>query len=138
MVPPGITLYFYIADGQGLPNSVGQKVDQLVNSRGTVAPVEIVNAGSSLKNYHLYDWQAGGYLNLKGSSKANENYLSTKQGGGWALSDILAHIKTKAEVAEVHWSACRSHETRADPVDFPASDPKYKGAWGALATQKTP
>ncbi|MGR9000576.1 MAG: putative adhesin [Gammaproteobacteria bacterium] len=126
IIPRGITLYFYIAHGQPLPNSIGQQVDQFVNTGRTIAYVgHPLRAGEECYPYHLYNHRGGGYLNLKMTSKANPNYISHPGPGGRALEDILKMISLSCEDAHVHWSACRSIEDDSDPEDFPEDQPAY-------------
>ena len=134
-VPVGITIKFYIDDTQGLPNSVGQLVDQVLAGGRPPLAKETVRAGATIHDYHLYSGKAGGYLNLSMSSNANPRYITTNdKDEGIALSQIVSEVMRQTPNAVIHWSACRSVE--ADGARFGWSKPKYKGALKTLATKK--
>jgi hypothetical protein len=133
-VPTGITIKFYIADTQGLPNSVGQRVDRILSGGPAPAATETFTAGQELDDYHLYSSKAGGYLNLGMSSAANPRYISTTDKNvGIALSDICQRILNTTPVAVIHWSACRSVENDGDTFGW--SQPVYNNGLGMLASK---
>ncbi len=126
-VPSGITIKFYIRDGDSLPNSIGQEIDRIIG--GGTAPVatETVVGGATCRNYHLYSSRAGGYLNLGMSSSANPNYITTNdKENGMGLKEIATMVARKSHSATIHWSACRALENDGD--SFGWSKPKYSNA----------
>ena len=133
-VPAGITIKFYIADTEGLPNNIGQKVDKILSGGAAPPATETFTAGQELHNYHLYSSKAGGYLNLGMSSGANSRYISTTDKDvGIALSDICKTIAAQTPFAVIHWSACRAVENDGDVFGW--SKPSYNGKLGALASK---
>jgi Putative adhesin Stv domain len=133
-VPAGITIRFYIADTQGLPNNIGQQVDRILAGGAAPPATETFTAGQDVDDYHLYSPKAGGYLNLGMSSGANPRYISTNDKNiGLALSDICAQIVRQTPVAVIHWSACRSVENDGD--SFGWSQPVYNGSLGVLSSK---
>ncbi|MHC4957264.1 MAG: putative adhesin [Planctomycetota bacterium] len=130
-VPSGITIRFYVADGQSLPNTTGQKIDQVLAGGDAPGAVETVGSGQSCSDYHLFSSRAGGYLNLKMSSMANSRYITTTDKDvGVALSEICRLVRNRHPNAVIHWSACRSHEP--DNMRVSHSKPKYSPALLAL------
>ena len=115
VVPQGITLSFYVVDTVGLENKVGQNVDGFAKGQ---PPVEVLNGGTSVKNYKLYpaagakNVQVGGfyydfnYLALGTHPKFDSKAIVTTDPNGVLLSDILA--RPVCRNADVHWSCCRS------------------------------
>jgi hypothetical protein len=122
-VPNGITIYFFVPDGASLPNSVGQRVDQVLTGGAAPAPTETIAGGSPCWDYRLFSSKAGGYLNLAMSSGANPRYITTNnKDNGIKLSKIVADIIAKSPAAEIYWSACRSLETGTDVFDWDKPD----------------
>jgi len=123
-VPKGVTIYFFVADGQSLPNSIGQQVDQVLTGGTAPGATETISGGSPCWNYRLFSSKAGGYLNLAMSSGANPHYITTTdKDQGIHLEDIVKQIISKSPSAEIYWSACRSLETGLDVFSW--SQPKY-------------
>ncbi len=123
-VPTGIVIHFYIEDGKGLPNSIGQQVDQVLTGGTAPAPFESIRSGSPCRDYRLFSSKAGGYLNLAMSSGADQRYITElDKDTGRHLSDIVDWVISQTPNAEIHWSACRSHESGTDTFGW--SKPKY-------------
>ena len=81
VVPQGITIHFYIPDGAGLPNNIGQQIDQVLAGGSAPTPTETIRAGAPCNDYRLFSSKAGGYLNLAMSSSADHRYITeTRQG----------------------------------------------------------
>ena len=138
-VPNGITIYFYIADTVGLPNSVGQQVDRILHGQaGSPTPTETLTAGQVCHNYHLYSPRNGGYLTLASSSVASNQYITTKDSAdGIALKAICDKVLKIYPVADIHWSACRSVE--GDNDQFPDTlTPTFTGRLATVATLGRP
>jgi hypothetical protein len=107
-VPQGITIYFYVHDGDGLPDSIGQKVDQILSGQPGPRAKSTYGAGSRCWDYSLYPRQMSQYLNLAMSSDASQYYITTTDTAGLKLSAICKTIIATCPYADVHWSACRS------------------------------
>lgn len=134
-VPAGVTILFYVPDGDSLPNTTGQKVDQVLTGGTAPTPTETVTAGSPCRNYRLFSSKAGGYLNLAMSSTANDRYITTTDKDvGIHLEDIVKRVIAKSPNARIHWSACRSLESGTDVFSW--DKPTYSGALGVLATKR--
>lgn len=133
-VPAGVTILFYCRPGAGLPNDVGQQVDQVVNGGPAPPVVETVAAGSPCLNYRLFTPKAGGYLNLKMSKEASDRYITTNSKDvGVHLKDLVDRVVGRFPFVRIHWSACRVVESGTAVSDW--SEPKYEGALAKLATQ---
>lgn len=134
-IPRGIKVYFYVHDTESLANDIGQKVDQVLTGGTAPAPTEIFGEGDSCWDYRLFYSKAGGYLNLKMSTGANPNYITTNdKDQGIHLSRIINDlILPKNPVATVYWSACRSEENGTDT--FAVDKAEYKGKLAALASK---
>lgn len=134
VVPKGITIKFYVSDGDSLPNDVGQKVDQIVNGGTPPSATETITGGSQCWDYRLFYHKAGGYLNVAMSSTANERYImNSNNDSGIHLSDICELVQGSTPYATIHWSACRAHE--ANDSTFGEDEPEYTGALAALASK---
>jgi len=134
-VPAGITIYFYVPDGVGLGNDIGQRVDRVVLGEAPPPATATFTAGQRCWNYHLFSSRAGGYLNLGMSTDANDHYITTPDKDvGIGLEEIVGLIVGKCPAADIHWSACRSIESGTDTFGW--SKPKYRGALAKLAAAK--
>jgi len=123
IVPTGIVIHFYVPDGDSLPNDIGQQVDQVLNGGTGPTPVETIRSGSPCDDYRLFSSKAGGYLNLGMSSSANGRYITEQdKDNGRKLSDIVEWVVSQTPNAEIHWSACRSHESGTDVFDWDQPD----------------
>jgi hypothetical protein len=130
-VPNGVTIYFFVPDGTSLPNSIGQKIDQVLAGGVGPAPTETITGGSPCWNYRLFTAKAGGYLNLAMSSGADARYITTTdKDNGIHLSEIVERIVAKSPFAEIYWSACRSLESGT--ATFGWSKPKYSNTLKSL------
>ncbi|MSP02779.1 MAG: hypothetical protein EXR07_17295 [Acetobacteraceae bacterium] len=132
-VPAGITIFFFVPDGDSLSNTIGQKVDQVLTGGTAPTPTETFSVGSPYWDYRLFSSKAGGYLNLAMSSSANPRYITTtNKDTGIPLSKIVADIILKSPNAEIYWSACRSLESGADSFswDKPTYSTALKGLGG--------
>jgi hypothetical protein len=123
-VPVGITIYFYCHDKKPLPNSIGQQVDAILAGNPAPDAVSKYTSGQRCWDYRLFCSRAGGYLNLKMSSEANDHYVTTDdKDTGISLSEICQQVIGVCPNADIHWSACRSVEDRNDVFGW--SKPKY-------------
>lgn len=133
-VPKGVRIFFYVHDKIALPNDVGQKVDQVLTGGTPPKAKSIYKAGDRCWNYHLFSSRAGGYLNLAMSSKADSSYITTEDKDvGIALEEIIKTITKTTPFADIHWSACRSVESKDDKFGW--SKPKYAGALAKIASK---
>jgi len=136
-VPTGIVIHFYVDDGVGLPNDIGQQVDQVLAGGTAPAAFETIRSGAPCHDYRLFSSKAGGYLNLGMSSAADGRYITElDKDNGRHLSDIVAWVLTQTPNAEIHWSACRSVESGTDVFDWDA--PSYSPALLGLGGSKGP
>src|SRR5262245_39089882 len=53
-VPKGVTIHFYVKHGEGLANSIGQRVDQILAGGVAPNPRETLTGGQWCYNYHLF------------------------------------------------------------------------------------
>jgi hypothetical protein len=134
-VPQGIKIHFYVHDGQGLPDDVGQKVDQILNG-GAAPPVKTTyGPGSRCWDYSLYPRQMSHYLNLAMSTDASKYYITTTDRGGLKLSEICKTIIATCPFADLHWSACRSPIGKHDVFGTGKADYSASPTLAALASK---
>lgn len=119
VVPAGLTIHFYVPDGDSLGNTIGQQVDQILTGGVAPVPTETVRSGGTCINYRLFSSKAGGYLNLAMSSQADGRYITEQdKDNGRRLSDICNWVIAQTPNAVIHWSACRSHESGTDTFSW--------------------
>jgi len=143
-VPNGITINFYVPDGDSLGNLKGQQVDQILAGGAGPTPTEVITSGSLCWNYRLFSSKHGGYLRLSSSSDANKHYITeTDDRVGRHLEDIVKWVIGGSPNAIIHWSACRAIEPAnsvfsKDPVQssYADTDPLHPRAAFYAALRK--
>ncbi len=105
VVPHGKTLYFYVAHGVGLSNSVGMAVEGF--DGGTPpAPYETFKGGDLVYNY-LLTYPSN--LTLNGTARnAKYDWITVSHAGQSVPLSVLFKDSRILAASEIHWAACRS------------------------------
>ena len=105
-LPLGMTLYFYVQDGQLTSNDLGRAIEGFTGTGQIPTPVETIKGGSPVWNYRL-TWATDLTINAtKLQAKYNLITIDERdQNRSIPLSILLRD--TRCKDAEIHWAACR-------------------------------
>jgi Putative adhesin Stv domain len=105
-LPLGMTLYFYVLDGELTANSLGRAIEGFTGTGTIPTPVETVAGGSPVWNYRL---TLGTDLTINATKLEAKYTLITiddkDQNRSIPLSILLRD--TRCKDAQIHWAACR-------------------------------
>jgi Putative adhesin Stv domain len=105
-VPDGMTICFYVLDGELTSNALGRAIEGFTGTGQIPQPVEIVSSGSPVWDYRL-TWASDLTINAtRAGAKYDLISIDEKdQNRSIPLSILLRD--TRCRNAEIHWAACR-------------------------------
>ena len=105
IVPKGLTIYFYVNEGQKLSDEFGGIVESYPKGGKILPPLEVYSEGALVENYFL---GFPGNLKLQAKLQTLRNDLICVQDPGRLvpLSTLLKDSRCR-RATEIHWAACR-------------------------------